>query len=173
MATGTIMFTPGAAVMPDGSTSNLAPATQRVKSSGTAPGIYSLQLAFDATADEWCVFNFRTPVDYASAPVVKIQFKMTSAITGAVVWDARLGTVSPASAVSVNTKVFAAANTATVTVGGTVGYMVQASITMTNADSMLASDFSTLRISRVGSSGSDTATGDAELLAVSLEYTTT
>jgi hypothetical protein len=173
MATGTILFTPGAAILPDGSASNLAPAVQRVKSSGTAPGVYFLQLAFDAATDEWATWAFRCPVDFASAPVVKIQYKMTSAVTGAVVWDARLGTQGTAATTSFNAKVFAAANTATPTVPATTaGRIGETAITMTNADSMAVGDFAVLRISRVGSSGSDTAAGDAELVAAVLEYTT-
>jgi hypothetical protein len=37
MATGSILLPIGAVVLPDGSTSNLGPAMQRVKSSATAP----------------------------------------------------------------------------------------------------------------------------------------
>ncbi len=174
MATGTILFLPGAAILPDGTTSNLAPAVQRVKSSGTAPGIYVLQLAYDAAADEWAVWSFRCPADYASSPVVKIQYKMTSATSGNVVWDARLGTQGTGATTSLNAKVFASANTATAAVPATTaGKVGEASITMTNNDSMAVGDYSVLRISRVGSSGSDTATGDAELIAAVLEYTTT
>jgi hypothetical protein len=174
MATGTILLLPNAAVMPDGTASNLAPAMQRVKSSGTAPGVYLLQLAFDAAADEWCTWSFRCPADYASGPIVKIQYKMTSATTGAVVWDARLGTQGTGASTSLNAKVFASANTATPTVPATTaGKIGESSITMTNDDSMAVGDFAVLRVSRVGSSGSDTATGDAELIAVVLEYTTT
>jgi hypothetical protein len=43
MTTGSVILTPGAAILPDGSASNAAPAMQRVKSSATAPGAYFLQ----------------------------------------------------------------------------------------------------------------------------------
>ena len=69
MATGTILLPIGAAILPDGSASNAAPAVQRVKSSASAPTPYFLQLAFDATTEEQCMWSFRMPADYASAPV--------------------------------------------------------------------------------------------------------
>jgi hypothetical protein len=174
MATGTVIFTPGSAVLPDGSTSNLAPAIQRLKSSGTAPAVYALQLAFDAAADEWCTWTFRLPIDFASSPVAKVQFKMTSAVTGNVVWDVRIGTITPGSTTSANTKVFAAANTVTTAVPATTaGKIAESALTLTNFDSAVAGDWSVIRLSRVGSSGSDTAAGDAEFVMLVLEYTTT
>lgn len=174
MATGNIILTPGMANLPDATTSNLAPSMQKVKSSATAPGIYFMQLAFDAAADEWCTFVFRMPDDFDSsvAPVAKVQYKMTSATSGAVQWDVRLGTVAAGAAVDVDAKGFATANTTNSTVSGTVGRMVEASITLTNYDSALAGDFSVVRLARNGSNGSDTATGDAEFIAMTIAYTT-
>lgn len=174
MATGTIQFLPQAAVLPDGTASNLAPQVVRVKSSGTAPGIYTLQIAFDAATDEWCTWSFRLPVDYASTPVVKIQYKMTSAVTGVVQWDARIGTITPGGTVVANSKVFAAANTANSTVPATTaGKIAEQAITLTNFDSAVAGDWSVIRLARNGSQAADTAAGDAEFLLMVLEYTTT
>ena len=59
-------------------------------------------------------------------------------------------------------------NTATTAVGGTAGYMTQSTITLTNNDSSSAGDYLRIRIRRVGSSGSDTATGDAYFLTAEL-----
>lgn len=172
MATGSIILTPGAAVLPDGTTSNLAPALQRVKSSATAPGIYAFQLAFDAAADEWVTWQFRIPDDYASGPTLKIQWKATSATSGVVVWDARVSATSPGDSQDVDAQDFDSANTANGTAPSTAGYLVETSITLTNADSLAAGDFVVIRLCRVGSSGSDTATGDAEMMVASLTYTT-
>jgi hypothetical protein len=146
---------------------------QRLKSSATAPGVYLLQLAFDATSEEWVTWQFRMPADYASAPVVVVTYKMTSATSGGVVWDARLAAVTTGDATSVNAKGFAAANTATSTVPGTVGYELDVSIAMANTDSVAAGDFVVLRMARAAADASDTATGDAELIVASLSYTTT
>lgn len=173
MATGSILLPPGAAVLPDGSATNLAPALQRRKSSGTAPAPYFLELWYDAATEEWASWAFRMPADYASAPVLKVMYKMASATSGDVIWAGSIAAVTDGDSTDVDAKVFATANTATVTVPGTAGYIDEASITMTNADSVAAGDFVVVRIARQGAAGGDTATGDAEFVAAALTYTTT
>lgn len=173
MATGTINLTPGSAILPDGAASNLAPAMQRVKSSGTAPGVYLIQLAFDASSEEWCTWQFRMPADFASAPVAVVSFKMTSATSGGVVWDVRVAAVTTGDSTDVDAKVFGSANTATGTAPGTAGYLLDTSVTLTNADSVAAGDFVVIRLARAAADGSDTATGDAECVGMALTYTTT
>ena len=123
MATGSIILTPGAANLPDGSASNAAPAMQRVKSSATAPGVYFLQLCFDASTEEWCTWQFRMPADYASAPVAKVQYKMASATTGGVTWDVRVSATSDGDSQDVDAQDFGSANTGSATVPGTAGYL--------------------------------------------------
>lgn len=172
MATGSVLLSPGAAVLPDGTASNAAPAMQRVKSSAGAPTPYFLQLAFDATTEEQVCWSFRMPADYSSAPVVKVQYKMVSATTGGVVFEARIAAVTDGDAQDVDAKGFAAANTGTATVPGTAGHLDEVSITMTNADSLAAGDFVVLYLNRDPADVSDTATGDAEVIAVALTYTT-
>lgn len=166
-----ILLTPGAATMPDGSASNAAPQVQRVKSSAAAPTPYFLQLAFDATTEEQCMWSFRMPVDYSSAPLVKVQYKMASATTGGVAFEARIAAVSDGDATDVDAKGFAAANVGTATVPGTAGHLDEVSITMTNADSVVAGDLVVLYLNRDPAHASDTAAGDAEVVAVSLDYT--
>lgn len=143
-----------------------------MKSSATAPGIYALQLLFDQTADEWCTWQFRMPADYASSPVAVVSFKMASATSGGVVWDVRLAAVTTGDATDVDAKGFGSANTATGTAPATAGYLVDTPVTLTNADNVAAGDFVVVRLCRVGSSGSDTATGDAECVGLALTYTT-
>lgn len=173
MSTGTIILTPGAATLPDGTTSNLAPGMSMTKSSATAPGVYLLKLLFDASSEEWCVWQLRMPDDYASGLVAKLQWLAASATSGAVVWDVRVSATTPADSQDVDAQDFASANTATTTVPGTAGYLAETSITLTNADSVAAGDFVVVRVARAAADGADTATGDAELVAVSLSYTTT
>lgn len=170
---GTIVLTPGSAQLPDGTTSNLAPGLAVTKSSASAPGIYSLKALFDASSEEWLVWQFRMPDDYASTPIAKLQWLAASATSGAVVWDVRISATSPGDSQDVDAQDFASANTATTTVPGTAGYLAETSITLTNADSLAAGDFVVVRVARTAADGSDTATGDAELLAVSISYTTT
>lgn len=175
MATGSILLTPGAAVLPDGSASNLAPALQRVKSSATAPAPYFLQLAFDASNLESATWSFRMPADYASGPILLVQYKMVSAVTGNVIIVASMAATTPNSdTTDTDAKAFATVNTsaATAVPATTAGKLGEISITMTNADSVAAGDYVSVRIGRDGASGSDTAAGDLEFVGAALSYTT-
>lgn len=172
MATGTIPLPLGACYLPDGTTNNAAPAMQRVKSSASAPTPYFVQLAFDATTEEQVCWSFRMPADYASAPVMKVQYKMTSATTGGVAFEGRLAAVTPGDSTDVDAKAFAAANVATDTVAGTAGLMKEVSFALTNADSVAAGDFVVAYLNRDPAHASDTATGDCEVVAAAITYTT-
>lgn len=172
MATGSILLSPGSAVPPDGSASNAAPQLQRVKSSASAPTPYFQQFAFDASTEEQCCWTFRMPADYASAPVLRVQYKMTSATTGGVAFEARIAAVSDGDATDVDAKAFAAANVGTATVPGTAGHLDEVAITLTNADSLAAGDYVIVYLNRDPAHASDTATGDAEVLGAALTYTT-
>lgn len=175
MSTGTITLPIGTANLPDGTSSNLFPGITRVKSSASAPTPYFLQVNFDGTVKEQLMFSFRMPVNYASSPVLKLQFKMTAATTGTVVMEGRLAAVTPGDATDVDTKAFAASNaSASTTVPATTaGKLGEISIALTNADSLAAGDFVVLYVARLPADAGDTATSDLELVAISLEYTTT
>jgi hypothetical protein len=174
MATGSVLLPVGAAILPDGSTNNLAPAVQRVKGSAANPTPFFLQLAFDASSDEFCMWSFRMPADYASGPILKVQFKMVSAITGNVVILCRVAAITPGDATDADAKAFGSANTsaATAVPATTAGKIGEISLTLTNNDSLAANDFVIVRLTRLGSDAGDTAAGDMEVVAVSLEYTT-
>lgn len=173
MTTGSILLTPGNANLADGSTNNATPALQRVKSSATAPGVYFLQAAYDASTVEWLTWSFRMPDDYASAPAARVQYKMTSATTGGVAWDVRISATSDGDAQDVDAQDFAAANVGTAaSVPGTAGYLDEVSITLTNADSLAAGDFVVVYLGRAVADAADTASGDAEFIACNLSYTT-
>jgi hypothetical protein len=171
VATGLITLNPGAAIFPDGTASNLAPQLARVKSSAGAPTPYFYQLNFDAAQLEQVSWQFVMPPNYTSAPVLKVQYKMTSATSGDVAIVGRIAAVTPGDATDVDAKAYASANTTTQTVAGTAGFMKEISLTMTNADSLAAGDFVIVYFARDGAAGGDTATGDMEVLAVSLSYT--
>lgn len=157
---------------PDGSASNLGPALVRVKSSGAAPGVYFMQALYDATNVEWLTWQFRMPADYASAPVAKVQYKMASATTNGVAWDCRLCAVTDGDATDIDAEVFGSANVASATVPGTAGHLDEISITLTNADSVAAGDFVVVYLGRATGDGGDTATGDAEMISLTITYTT-
>lgn len=168
----TVVLPIGGAMLPDGSASNAAPAIQRVKSSASAPSPHFLQLAFDASTDEMCYWSFRMPADYASGPVLKVQYKMASATSGNVIISGRLAAVSDGDSTDVDAKALGTDNTSSATaVPGTAGYLDEISLTLTNADSVAAGDYVIVRLARDADNASDTATGDMEVVAVSLEYT--
>lgn len=173
MATGVVILNPGSAIVPDGTASNLAPQIVRVKSSAVAPAPYFYQLNFDDAQREQVSWQFALPPNYANAPILKVQYKMASATTGAVVIDGRVAAVTPGDATDVDAKAFGSANTTTNTVPGTVGHLKEVSLTLTNDDSLAAGDFVVVYLARDGSSGSDTATGDMGIISVYLTYTTT
>jgi hypothetical protein len=172
VATGSIILTAGAAILPDGSASNAAPGLQRVKSSAAAPTPYFLQLAFDASTEEQVCWAFRMPADYASALTAKVQYKMTSATTGGIAFESRVAAVSDGDSTDVDAKAFGSANVGTATVPGTAGYIDEVSITMTNADSVAAGDYVVAYLNRDPAHASDTATGDCEVLGLTFTYVT-
>jgi hypothetical protein len=173
VATGTVLLPIGAARVPDGSASNLAPAIVAVKSSASAPAPYFLQAAFDAAQTEQIMWPLRVPTNYASGPALKVQWK-AAATSGDVRWEGRLAAYTPGTdSTSLDAKAFAAANNTTTTAGATTAQrVVETSITLTNADSLTAGDFAVIYLARLGGDGADTMTGDALVVGVALDYTT-
>jgi hypothetical protein len=172
VATGSLVLPIGAARVPDGSASNLAPAISAVKSSATAPSPYFLQAAFDAAGTEQIMWPLRMPTNYLSAPILKVQWK-AAAVTGDVRWEGRIAAYTPGTdSTSLDAKAFAAANNVTTTAGATTAQrVVESSITLTNADSLAAGDFAVVYLARLGADAADTMTGDALVVAVMLDYT--
>jgi len=175
MATGTILLSPGAATLPDGSTGNLAPALLRFQGTETNPKKHYMILAFDgAGGKEICWWDFRMPVDYASAPVVKIQWMINSTTASNVVWSAQIGAITPSDVDTPQEHASAAASSTTTAVNTTEARRLnESSITLANLDSLAANDLVFLSVYRDSADASDTSTVDAEMIAVSLEYTTT
>lgn len=168
---GTIELTPGAAVFPDSTASNAAPALQRVKSSSGPPNSYFDQLCFDATTEEQCCWQVPYwPADYVSTPTVKITYKMASATTGGVAFEVRLAAISDADAADADAKALGTANVGTDTVPGTAGHTNTVSFALTNNDSVAVGDFVTVYLNRDPAHASDTATGDAEVLGIAITY---
>ena len=129
-------------------------------------------LDFDASAAEVAQFTGELPATYAGGADVDVdlQWCATSATSGAVVWQAsleRLGTATDIDADSFGTTVSAGA----VTVPGTSGQSLVTTITLSGAgelDSIAAGERFRLRLERLATDAADTATGDAELMSVSV-----
>jgi hypothetical protein len=126
-------------------------------------------LAFDAGTDETAYWTGVAPQGLTGAITVVLTYMMASATSGNIYWQAQLEAVTAADATDLDAGTsFDTANSGNGAVPGTAGYMQQISITMTNADSLAAADYFRLSVNRDADNASDTATGDAYLLAVEL-----
>jgi len=133
-------------------------------------GAGAWKLLFNASATESALWMFKLPSDYTGSPVLKLQYAMASAVADKVDWECEI--MSVADGEDIDTASFDSVNEVTggTTVPGTAGFVDTISITLTNADSMAADELVLLRINRDHDDADDTATGDAELLTVTLEY---
>jgi hypothetical protein len=132
-------------------------------------------LAFDASVDEACVAKFKAK-NYGSGNITAtLTWYGDSATSGVVRWGAAIAAITPESDTQdVETDSFATENTVDDThLGTTAQRLHNATITISNLDSIAADDIVFLRLRRVGSNGSDTMTGDAILVAVELSYSDT
>ena len=95
---------------------------------------------------------------------------MASAVSGNVVWRAQIEAVSDGDALNLASATsFDTANSSgAIAVPGTAGYIKQCTITLTNADGIVAADYYRISIDRDAANASDTASGDAYLLAFEL-----
>lgn len=128
------------------------------------------RLLFDDTTDEAAIWQFRIPPDYNGTPVAKIGYSMVSATASEVDWEVAVMCTSDGDSADVGTASFAAAATGSATVPGTVGYLDEVSITVTD-DSCVAGDLMSIYVSTDANDATlDDATGDRELVYFQLEY---
>lgn len=126
-------------------------------------------LAFDAATDETAYWTGIAPQGLTGAITVVITYMMASATSGNIYWQSQLEAVTAGDATDLDAGTsFDTANSGNGAVPATAGYIQQISITMTNADSLAADDYFRLSVNRDADNASDTATGDAYLLAVEL-----
>jgi len=127
-------------------------------------------ILFDDTTPEGIYFQFRMPSDFSSAPVLKLVYSMASAITGTIEFEVSIWAATDGE--DVDTESYDTVNNGTETVPGTAGLSSDLSITLTNADSLAANDLVRIKLFRdADDATNDTATGDLELRAATLEYT--
>ena len=129
------------------------------------------RLLFDATTDEAAVWQFRMPNNYSSDPIFHVGYSMTSATTADVEFEGAIMCVSDGDSVDVGTPSFSTIAVVTETVPGTAGFPSEVSITL-NDDSCVAADTTWLYLSTdADDATNDDATGDREVIHVSLTYT--
>lgn len=128
------------------------------------------KVLFDDTTPEGIYWQFRMPSDYSSALALKLVYTMASATTGTIEFEVSVWAASDnESAVTLS---YDTVNNGSEAVPGTAGLTSDLSITLTNADSVAAGDLVRVKLFRdANDATNDTATGDLELWAASLEYT--
>lgn len=173
MATGYINLSPGAAVFPDGSASNLGAGLSRRQGTEANPKKHFLTLDYDgAGALEHAWWTFVLPGNYASGGTLDIYWQ-ANATANAVKWQARVGAVTPDDADTPLEHAQAAAATVTTNVNATEARrLTKSSITLT-MDSAAAGDVIFLVLLRDSADAADTCTVDAEVLGAVFSYVTT
>lgn len=128
-------------------------------------------LTFDDSTVEQARFMGTVPDDYGSDLAASIYYSMASATSGKVDFEVAVMCVSPDDAADVDSDSFDTVNAADETVPGTAGYMSEIEITLSNADGIAAGDLIVVKVERDADDGTDdTASGDAEVRAVLVEY---
>ncbi len=132
-------------------------------------------LNFDDSTVEQARYAGVLPDNYASTPVFTIYYSMASAnTTDKVDFEVSVMAVTPDDAADIDTDSFDAVNAADEVVPDDAGYMSELDIALANADSMAAGDMIFVKVERDADDATDdTATGDCEVRAVVLRYTTT
>lgn len=127
-------------------------------------------LGFDATTDETCYWTLIAPQGITTPLTLVITYMMASATTGNVVFQAALEAVTDGDATDLdNVTSFDTTNgSAATAVPAVAGYIDQISVTLTNNDTVAAADYLRLALNRDANHASDTATGDAYVLACEL-----
>jgi hypothetical protein len=131
-------------------------------------------LDFDAAADESAVFRGILPHAYQGGGLtVDLLWTTTSATSGNVIWEVSIERIG-VNVLDIDGDSFATAIAATAAVDATIGEVIETSISFSDGaamDSLVAGEMFRLKVTRDANNGSDTAAGDAELLAVVLTET--
>jgi hypothetical protein len=173
MATGYVLLPAGAAILPDGSTTNLAARIQRGKGTGTAPVPFWAELAFPDASTTGSMWTFELPPDANASPAPSIRiFWKANAVTNSVRWSAQLTAWNNTATTAMPAHNYATANLLTAATGTTTARQTNVStIPLTNADSIAAGQTCSLMLQRIGADAADTLTVDAEVWLVELSYT--
>lgn len=131
-------------------------------------------LDFDAGTDESALFTGVLDPAYDGGGVtVYLTWMASSATSGNCVWGAAFERIA-ANSHDLDSDSFATANTATGAADGTSGEVTVTTIAFTSGaqmDSVAAGELFRLKVYRDADNGSDTMTGDAELLFVEIRET--
>ena len=128
-------------------------------------------LLFDASTDESATFNFQMPGNYTGNPSVNLMGTMASAVANDI--DMRIDSkvLSSGNPNSTSVTGFSTETSFTTTVPSSAGFIFEMTAAISTGD-FAADRFATLRLARQTTSANDTAAGDIEIRALTLEYTT-
>jgi hypothetical protein len=165
-----VTFTPFDSIPPMSGVQSAGLDIAESSGAGTAKPIIPRML-FDATTDEGRMFVFRLPGTPTITPLLKIEYYMASANSSAKVkFGAQIAALGDTDT-GATAKVFDTQDTVSVTCPDAAGTVDEATITMTHYDSMTKGDWVNLIVERLPSdTTNDTATGDAVIISMSLEY---
>ena len=128
------------------------------------------RLLFDATTDECATWQFIMPSNYASTPTLVVDYSMASGNANEVEFEAAIMCQTPDDAADIGAASFSNVAVASETVPGTAGYMGSVTISLTD-DSCAAGDIVFVVLSTDSNDATaDDATGDREVVGVSLDY---
>lgn len=131
-------------------------------------------LDFDAATGESAVFTSVLPRNYAGGGLtVTLIWAATSATSGNVVWNAAIERMQD-DVTDLDSDSFAAVQAVTAGAASASGEPAYDAITFTDGtqmDSLAVGEAFRLKITRDANNGSDTMTGDAELLAAEIKET--
>ena len=119
-------------------------------------------LDFDDATDESAVFISIIPegASLGSGLKIRLHWMATTATSGDAVWDVSLERMTT----DLDSDSFDTIASGTATANGTSGILTVTEITLTTIDSVTAGDGYRLKVTRDANNGSDTMTGDAELV---------
>ena len=123
-----------------------------------------LVLDFDDGDDESAIFVGVIPeaASLGSGLKIRLHWAATDATSGDCVWDVSLERMNT----DLDTDSFDTIASATAATNGTSGILTVTEITLTTIDSVTAGDGYRLKVTRDATNGSDTMSGDAELVVV-------
>ena len=127
-------------------------------------------LLFDGTTDELAIWTFRVPQDFASAMTMKWVYSMVSGVANNVAFRTEVMAIADAEAVDADNFAAVEASGDNV-VPGTAGLQKTISDALATP-TIVAGDYLAIRAGRENATAGTNATGDMEVWAASLEYTT-
>lgn len=175
MATGSILLTPGSAVLPDGSTDNVPPGVSRRKGTQSGADIHYLTLDFDGAGSvhESAYWTFVMPANYSSGGSLVVKGTINSTTGNVARMQAQVGAITAADADTPLEHAFSTAATADLTANTTEANRLLTGTITLNMDSAAAGDIVTIRLFRDPANASDTHTTDFAFIGAEFQYTTT